>query len=318
VELEQDSVGRACKVAMITYAHNEPLPSLQMEQAEQGLAAAGYRAETGCEIRRWFGNRDRDLTLRHAHEVFAWGPDVVMSFMTNADLAMLEVTGRKGLPIVCWSMDPVGGGLVESLDHPEANLTGVTLREPIQQAQLDVLLLMRPSARRIAALHNPTYAIAPAALARLEEVAGRRGISVTAYQCLTAAEIAPVFARMAADGFDAAVIGPHEVFNGNGAAIAQAAASSGVAVVGLQTVPQNGGPAGFGIDFAQVWARGGAMAGKILDGANVADLPFERSLMPHLWLNRAALGRLGIELTPQLEAMAYCIEPGVSQGESLS
>jgi putative tryptophan/tyrosine transport system substrate-binding protein len=309
--MAQDAVAAGRKVALITYAHNEPLHSGQMDHAENGLDSIGYGSQSGCHIRRWFGNRDHALTLENAYEILAWEPDVVLSFMTNADLAMLKVTGRKGLPIVCWSMDPVGGGLVMNPDCPEGNLTGVTLCEPLQQAQLNALLMMRPGAKRIGALHNPTYAIAPAALQRLEEVAEQRGVTVTAYECLSAAEITPVFAAMAVDGIDAAVIGPHEVFNGNGAIIADASAAAGVAVVGLQSIPEGGGPAGFGVDFAEVWALAARMAGKILNGAVIAELPFERCITPRLIVNSTALDRLGIDLSPQLAEWAHVIDTAV-------
>lgn len=281
------------RIAALTYAAAEPFHCQLMDIAEAGLAGHGFVDGETCVLQRWFGNRDIERTLSLAKEIVEWRPDVILSFMTNADLALLDVTREYPIPIVCWSMDPVGGGLVANPQRPERNLTGVTFAHPLPAAQLEVLRAIRPAARKVAMLHNPTYAIAPAALAHLRHAAAPLAIEIQEFECLTLKEIDGAFDAMRQAGIDAAIIGPHELFNANGPAINRAADTNSVAVVGLLSIAESGGPAGFLPDFEHVWTSCAAIATEVLRGRKIADLPFQRIITPLLGVNREALRRLG-------------------------
>lgn len=292
------------RVALFTYGHAEPFQVQLMNWAQEALIAQGFPAQEGYEYRRWFADRTLELTQAHATAIVEWKPDIVLSFMTNADLALLKATEGTGIPIVCWSMDPVGAGIVQRPERPEGNLTGVALPEPLARRQLDVLLQIKPGMERLAVLHNPTYAIAPPALRYLQDAAGQRGLLVRAYECLRVGDIASTLEVMRRDGFDAAIVGPHEVFNTNGRAIVEAAAASGIATVGMQSLPDNGGLAGFAPDFQRIWARAAELAASILRGAPVSQAPFDRSIPALLTVNPDGIERLGLTVSPELRAMA--------------
>lgn len=60
------------------------------------------------------------------------------------------------VPIVVMSADPVGTGLVASLAHPGANITGVSSVGSEYSAKwLQLLIEAAPKVRRVAVLWNP-------------------------------------------------------------------------------------------------------------------------------------------------------------------
>ena len=155
--------GRLVRIALITYAADVPGYGTQLDMAERHLARLGYRPEENAEYRRFFGNRDKVRTQVLAHEIVDWGADVVLSFMTNADVAMIEATREVPVPIVCWSMDPVGAGLVENAMRPGGNLTSVTWVPGLESAQVRVLRALDPSIERIGYLYDGCCGSASAA-----------------------------------------------------------------------------------------------------------------------------------------------------------
>src|SRR5262245_43164107 len=71
---------------------------------------------------RWAGD-DADLTRRHAEELVALAPDVILASGSPIVSALQRVT--TSIPIVFVNIaDPVGAGFVSSLGRPGGNTTG--------------------------------------------------------------------------------------------------------------------------------------------------------------------------------------------------
>lgn len=296
--------GRLCRIAMITYAHAEPPYSPQLDMAQHHLTRLGHVAGENAEYRRFFGNRDRALTARHAREIVDWGADVVLSFMTNADLEMIEATRQKRIPIVCWSLDPVGGGLVESAQRPGGNLTAVTLAPGFQSQQLRLLRAVKPDIDRVGYLHNPTYAIAPAALQHMHEAAALFRIAVDHRLCLDAGLIEEKIVELVQSGAQAILVGPHELLGHNGARIAAAATAHGIPSIGLDPFGAFGYVGSLVPDFPHVWEAAAALAHRILGGEDPADIPIARHIKPLMTLDLRAIARLGLQAPDWLMAEA--------------
>ena len=71
---------------------------------------------------RWAAG-DADRIRRHAAELVALAPDVILAIGTSTVAPLLQAT--RTVPIVFASVpDPVGAGFVESLARPGGNATG--------------------------------------------------------------------------------------------------------------------------------------------------------------------------------------------------
>src|SRR5262245_3771944 len=89
----------------------------------QGLAQAGWIIGRNLRIdARWAGANGADIS-RHAAELAALAPDVIVAHGTSTVRPLLLAT--RTVPIVFpIAGDPVGAGLVESLARPGGNATG--------------------------------------------------------------------------------------------------------------------------------------------------------------------------------------------------
>jgi putative tryptophan/tyrosine transport system substrate-binding protein len=302
---------RPFRIALFTYAADVPGYGTQLDMAERHLAQHGFRRGENAEVRRFFGNRDKALTQNLAHEIVGWKADVVLSFMTNADLAMIEATRETPVPIVCWSMDPVGAGLVETAERPGGNLTAVTWVPGIESAQIRVLRALNPQIERIGYLYNLGYA--PAAAARRNMLAAGRlfRTEILDIECLDRATLEDDLATLVARGAQAIVIGPHEMLGHSGELIAEIAMANAIPSIGGDPFGTFPHAATFNPDFERIWAEAATMAALILRGAQPATMAISRYIKPLFTLKLPIIDRLKLTAPDWLIAEAdKLVQPG--------
>jgi putative tryptophan/tyrosine transport system substrate-binding protein len=91
----------------------------------RGLQESGWTDGGNAHIDTRWGT-DADSTRKHAAELVALTPDVILASASAATSVLQETT--RTVPIVFVSVvDPVGAGYVESLARPGGNLTGFSL-----------------------------------------------------------------------------------------------------------------------------------------------------------------------------------------------
>jgi len=292
---------RPARIVLFTYAAAEPFHAALMDMAQSNLVGLGWR---DARFRRVFGGRDLQALPGLARDIVACGPDIVLSFMTNANLAMAAATQHSPVPVVGWSMDLDGACLTGPQAPVLGNLTGVTLPVDYQRDQLRLLRALKPGLRRIGHLFNPSYAVANPALAKLRQAAVEVGIEVEAHLCAAPTDLAASVARLADLGVEALTVGPHEMFNANGAILAAAALSRGLPAIGLESLAMHGGVAGYAPDFPAIWQQGARMADQVLRGVAVTSIPVDRTIAPRLILNLGAIRALGLEVPEYLLAAA--------------
>src|SRR5499427_9445311 len=105
----------------------------------QGLAELGWIVGRNVRIEYRWGAGDLDRFRRYAAELIALSPDVVLA--TAGSIVGAFQQASRTVPIVfVTTVDPVGGGLVESLARPGGNATGFSTREFSMMGKLLELL----------------------------------------------------------------------------------------------------------------------------------------------------------------------------------
>jgi ABC transporter substrate binding protein len=91
----------------------------------QGLQQLGWTVGQNLRIDYRWGDGKADTMRKHAVELVALAPDVILSDSSAATAPLLQATHT--IPIVFGVVaDPVGAGYIESLARPGGNATGFT------------------------------------------------------------------------------------------------------------------------------------------------------------------------------------------------
>jgi putative ABC transport system substrate-binding protein len=201
--------------------------------------------------------------------------------------------------------DPVALGLVQSINHPGGNLTGIGGGGVLMVAkQLEVLNELVPGHGPLAMLLDPnTEAEALEKSAKTAGSALSRAILIAGAP--TDRDFEPAFASISAQKAAGVVINDQPLFASHHKQIAGLAARFRIpAVYDPQDLATSGGLASYGASIYDIFHQAGVIAGKILAGANPAEFPVEEPDRIRLKLNLKTAQSLGLTVPVSLLARA--------------
>ena len=216
-------------------------------------------------------------------------------------------TATSTIPIVFTTGDdPVKVGLVASLNKPGGNLTGASIfTNRLGSKRFALLHEMVPSASPIAILINPTNSDTEDEAKDVQEAARSLGVQVFVVSAGKADDLDGAFGRLEQQGARALFIAGDTFFTGQRSQISILAARHGLPTSWSSRIEtEAGGLMSYGGSFLDVYRQAGVLAGKILKGANPADLPVQLPSTFELVINVRTAKTLGVDVPPTLLARA--------------
>jgi putative tryptophan/tyrosine transport system substrate-binding protein len=269
----------------------------------RGLGDTGYIEGKNVTIEyQWAQGRNDRLPMLVAELVRRQVSVIVVLESTNGALAAKAAT--QTIPIVFMQgADPVRIGLVDSLNRPGGNLTGVGLLSAETAAKrLELLLELFPKARSIGYLRNPSNPVYAEAETREVEVAAcAHGVRLLIVNASRPSEIETAFANLvqrrpdalqvSSDGF--LLTHPDQI-------VALAARHAVPAIYAWPRYPAVGGLMSYGTNIRDAWREAGIYTGRILKGERAADLPVLQVSKIELVINLKTAKALGLTIPPSL------------------
>jgi putative tryptophan/tyrosine transport system substrate-binding protein len=146
---------------------------------QQGVQQLGWNDGQNVRIDRRTGAGDVDNIRKHAAELVALAPDVILAGDTVVPGQLLQAT--RTVPIVFLAvLDPVGSGFVKSLSRPGGNATGfMTFEYSLCAKWLELLKEIAPGVTRAAVLWDPAIPAAIGQFAVIQSAAPSLGMELT-------------------------------------------------------------------------------------------------------------------------------------------
>jgi putative ABC transport system substrate-binding protein len=163
------------------YAQSDPYGQSRIASLRQALQDVGWTE--GRNLRfdyRWGASADdRDRIRRYAMELVTLAPDVIVA--GSGGIAVELKRTSRTVPIVFpTANDPIGAGLVESLERPGGNATGFSGFESGQTEKfLELLKQIAPSVTRVAIIRNPARGGGNANFGAIQTAASPLGVEVS-------------------------------------------------------------------------------------------------------------------------------------------
>jgi putative ABC transport system substrate-binding protein len=212
------------------------------------------------------------------------------------------------IPIVFTSGgDPVKLGLVDSLNRPGGNATGVNNFTVLVNAKrVGLLLQLVPAATLIGVLVNPTNPNnTEMQLKELQEAGHSVGKQTRILQASTEGELDTAFATAVQLRVGALLVSADPFFNSRREHIVGLAARHAIpAMYEQREFATAGGLASYGTDFADSYRQAGVYTGRILKGEKPADLPVVQATKFEFVINLKTAKALGLDVPLGLSAGA--------------
>jgi putative tryptophan/tyrosine transport system substrate-binding protein len=269
----------------------------------QGLKAFGYADGQNVAIEyRWAkGQYERLPAL--ASELAGLRPAVIVAAGGVAS-ARAAKSATSSIPILFIGGDPVEAGLVMSLNRPGGNLTGVDfMTGELGAKRLELLLQLVPKAEVVGFLTNPQ---GPDIYLRdAQEAAGTLGRRFVVVGASTGAEFERAFSVLVETGATALVVANDPFFDTQRDRLIALAAHRAIpAIYHIREFPAAGGLMSYGASLVGAYQQLGIQTGRVLKGANPAELAIVRPTQFELVINLKTAKALGLTVPPTLFAQA--------------
>jgi putative ABC transport system substrate-binding protein len=284
----------------------DPVAQERVAAFREGLKQHGWTEGQNLMIDWRWGDGDLAQTRGYAEELVRLAPDILLGNGTPATVALKQATTT--IPIVFSVVnDPVAQGIIPSMAHPGGNITGFSFLEySMVGKSLEMLKRIVPQSTNVAIMFNPdTYPYYAIHLKSFETVARQLSLALTAAPVKSVAEIDETFARLGKQPDSTVLITPDPYMLVHRDAAIRAAAQYRVpASYSYRQNVREGGLTSYGADAGDIFLRSTAYIDRILKGAAPADLPAQAPVKFETAFNVKAAKALGLEIPPDLLALA--------------
>jgi putative ABC transport system substrate-binding protein len=276
-----------------------------LASVRQGLQEAGFVEGRNVAIESRWARGEVGRLPALAAELVARRVAVIVTHALPAALAAKAATTT--IPVVfVVGEDPVEVGLVQMLNRPGGNVTGLSnFMNLLLGKRLELLAEAVPHASALALLVNPNNPNAEPDSKSLQAAAQALGRRVEVFKAGSQAELDTAFAAIVEQRLGALFVNIDSFFSARaGQMVALAARHRVPASYPLRLFVAAGGLMSYDANFAEAFRRAGVYAGRILKGEKPADLPVLQPTRFQLAINLNTARALGLDIPAKLLALA--------------
>jgi putative tryptophan/tyrosine transport system substrate-binding protein len=262
----------------------------------RGLAEAGYEDGRNVVIKYVWGEDKYQQMPTLAADFTANRVAVIVALGNVAARAAKEATTT--IPVIFLTgSDPVGIGLVKSLNMPATNMTGIhILNNDLETKRLELLMEIVPQTDVIF-LVNPDSPTTEIKLREMRGAVSALNRKLLIFNAKTAADFGAVFAP-SPEQSKALVIASDYMFHTHSKELGQLAARQKMpAIAAYRDFATAGGLMSYGTSTTEAYEQVGRYTGRILKGALPADLPVVQSTKVEFVINLKAAKALGLAVS---------------------
>lgn len=266
--------GETYKVGICNFVDDASLNQIIANICSQ-LAVIGEEKGVTFEISEDNCNTDANVMNQIIANFIADKVDLMVGVATPVAMGMQAATEDNAIPVVFAAVsDPVGAGLVDTLEAPGANLTG-TSDYLDTNAVMNLIFAADPEADLIGLLYNVGEDSSTAPIAAAKAYLDEKGVKYVERTGTTVDEVMLAAEALVSDGVDAVFTPTDNTIMTAELAIYETFVEAGIPhYTGADSFALNGAFLGYGVDYANLGVETGNMVADILlNGKNPGEVP---------------------------------------------
>jgi ABC-type uncharacterized transport system substrate-binding protein len=284
---------------------DDPVFQARLVAFYQELALLGWTIGRNVRIEPRWATANADELRRHAGELAAFAPDVILATGDSTIPPLLQAT--RTIPVVFpLAADPVGAGFVDSLARPGGNATGFMIFDYTMGGKwLELLKEIAPNVTRVAVLRDPANPSQTAQFGAIQAVAPSLRVEVIPVNMREASEIERAVADFARSANGSLIPTSSAVaLRHRDLIITLAARHKLPAIYWERFFVTSGGLMSYGPDLIDNYRRAAGYVHRILKGEKPADLPVQTPTKYEMVINLKTAKTLGLSVPLLLQQRA--------------
>ena len=304
----EESSGASYTIGICNYVDDASLNQI-VENINARLAE--IESEQGITINVKYDNCNADANVMNQiiANFAADNVDLMVGVATPVAMAMQSSTEDSKTPVVFAAVsDPVGAGLVASLEEPGSNVTGSSDNLDTNSV-MNLIFAQNPDAKKIGLLYDVGQDSSTAAIEHAKAYLDDKGVEYVERTATTAEEVALAAQALVSDGVDAVFTPTDNTIMKAELAIYETFADAGIPhYTGADSFALNGAFLGYGVDYANLGRETADMIASILtEGKDPATTPVITFDNGTATVNTEICEKLGFDFDTVSEAFApYC------------
>lgn len=304
----EESSGASYTIGICNYVDDASLNQI-VENINARLAE--IESEQGITINVKYDNCNADANVMNQiiANFAADNVDLMVGVATPVAMAMQSATEDSKTPVVFAAVsDPVGAGLVASLEEPGSNVTGSSDNLDTNSV-MNLIFAQNPDAKKIGLLYDVGQDSSTAAIEHAKAYLDDKGVEYVERTATTAEEVALAAQALVSDGVDAVFTPTDNTIMKAELAIYETFADAGIPhYTGADSFALNGAFLGYGVDYANLGRETADMIASILtEGKDPATTPVITFDNGTATVNTEICKKLGLDFDTVSEAFApYC------------
>ena len=304
----EESSGASYTIGICNYVDDASLNQI-VENINARLAE--IESEQGITINVKYDNCNADANVMNQiiANFAADNVDLMVGVATPVAMAMQSATEDSKTPVVFAAVsDPVGAGLVASLEEPGSNVTGSSDNLDTNSV-MNLIFAQNPDAKKIGLLYDVGQDSSTAAIEHAKAYLDDKGVEYVERTATTAEEVALAAQALVSDGVDAVFTPTDNTIMKAELAIYENFADAGIPhYTGADSFALNGAFLGYGVDYANLGRETADMIASILtEGKDPATTPVITFDNGTATVNTEICEKLGLDFDTVSEAFApYC------------
>lgn len=317
----EESSGASYTIGICNYVDDASLNQI-VENINARLAE--IESEQGITINVKYDNCNADANVMNQiiANFAADNVDLMVGVATPVAMAMQSATEDSKTPVVFAAVsDPVGAGLVASLEEPGSNVTGSSDNLDTNSV-MNLIFAQNPDAKKIGLLYDVGQDSSTAAIEHAKAHLDDKGVEYVERTATTAEEVALAAQALVSDGVDAVFTPTDNTIMKAELAIYETFADAGIPhYTGADSFALNGAFLGYGVDYANLGRETADMIASILtEGKDPATTPVITFDNGTATVNTEICEKLGLDFDTVSEAfVSYCTRVAeITTAESFS
>lgn len=254
---------KSVSVGVLQYVSHPALDEIY-KGIKEGLKESGLEEGKNLTINFQNGQADQSKLATMSQQLVQADPDVLIGIATPAAQSLANVT--DSIPLVLGAVtDPVGAGLVESLNAPGGNITGVSDQPPVE-AQIKLATELLPEAKKVGILYASSEDNSKYQVSQAEAAIKKEGLSSVKYAVPSTNEIAQTVQVMSQQVDYIYVPLDNTIANAMQTVVKEANKAKIPVIPSVDSMVEQGGLATIGINQYDLGVQSGKMAASLALG----------------------------------------------------